>query len=236
MSTTSDTSNAGTITVPTMTPPSAIPTSWSLADLQEHLGGISLNRILLYRPLGMATEEDALWLEDHEDRLCELVDGVLVEKAMSFYESILAMTLGHLLIAYLETNNCGVIAGADGQIRLLPTKMRIPDLAFIRWDRFPGGKLPQVRVCKVAPDLVVEILSEGNTRKEMEQKLDESFQARVRLVWYIDARTRTARLYTSREQMQSIDANGELEGRDVLPGFRLRLGELFERADRRQGE
>jgi Uma2 family endonuclease len=218
----------------TSVPPAVFPTNWSLANLQEHLGGIALERIRLYPPPGMATEEDAVRLDDHEDCLCELVDGVLVEKAMGFYESILAMLLGHFLNEYLETNLCGVVSGADGQIRILPTKMRIPDVAFIGWDRFPDGKLPADRVCKVAPDLAVEILSKGNTQQEMEQKLDEYFEARVRLVWYIDPQSRTASMYAARQQVTTIDCNGYLEGGDVLPGFNLHLGELFERADRRQ--
>lgn len=211
------------------------PSHWSLVDLQEHLGGIPLERISLYRSPGTAVEDDAIWLEDHEDRLCELVNGVLVEKSMSFYESILAMALGHLLIKYLETNDLGVVSGPDGQIRILANTMRIPDLAFIRWDRFPDGKMPRDRVCRVAPDLAVEILSEGNTTLEMQRKLEEYFQAGVRLVWYIDPRTRTATIYTSLTSGTTIDVDGNLDGSDVLPGFSVRLGELFERADRRAG-
>lgn len=150
MSTTSDTS---------LIPPAVFPSNWTLANLQEHLGGIPLGRIRLYPVPGTATEEDALRLDDKEDCICELVDGILVEKETSYYESILAMLLGHLLNDYLESNNRGIVSGADGQIRLLPTKMRVPDVDFIRWDRFPDGKLPKDRVCRIAPDLVVEILS-----------------------------------------------------------------------------
>jgi hypothetical protein len=51
-------------------------------------------------------------------------------------------------------------------------------------------------------------------------------------VWYIDPHTSTARIYTARDQLGTIDENGFLDGRDVLPGFQLRLGELFERARR----
>jgi Uma2 family endonuclease len=212
----------------------AFPTNWTLANLQEHLGRVPIGRILLYPLPGTATEADALRLDDHEDRICELVDGVLVEKVMSSYESFLAMMLGHLLNTFLENSNYGMILGEAGQLRILPTKMRVPDVAFIRWDRFPGGKLPEERVYKVAPDLAVEILSEGNTPQEMEKKLDEYFEAGVRLVWYIDARTRTAAIYTARNQKEAIDESGILDGGEVLPGFQLRLGELFERADRRQ--
>lgn len=204
-----------------------------MEDLQQHLGGIPLNRIRLFPPPGMATEADALRMDDQEDCICELVDGVLVEKDMSTFESYLAMILGHLLHNYLETNNCGMILGEAGQLRILPTKMRIPDVAFIQWGRFPGGQFPKERVYKIAPDLAVEILSEGNTKEEMELKLDEYFEAGVRLVWYIDPKPRTACIYTARDQMTTIGLDGNLEGGDVLPGFSLRLGELFERADRK---
>jgi len=209
------------------------PSHWSLADLQQHLGGIPLERILLYRSPGTATEDDAIWLEEHEDRLCELVDGVLVEKAMSSFESLIAAILIRLIGNFLDTNNLGVLLGADGQLWILPTKMRLPDISFIRWERFPGGKLPDDRVYRIAPDLAVEILSAGNTTKEMDCKLSEYFQAGVRLVWYIDPQSRTARIYTALDQMHEIDTAGQLDGQDVLPGFSLRLGELFERADRR---
>ena len=225
MSTTSDTS---------IIPPVAFPTNWTLANLQEHLGGIPFERIRLYPPPGMATEEDALWLDDHEDCICELVDGVLVEKVMSTFESLLAATLIRLIGSFLDANDLGILLGADGQLRILPTKMRVPDVAFIRWDRFPGGKLPKDRVYKLAPDLAVEILSEGNTQQEMANKLAEYFQAGTRLVWTIDPRTRSANIYTSPDEVAAIDENGFLAGGDVLPGFQVRLGEIFDRTERRQ--
>lgn len=230
MSTISDSSSSLPVLIATSGRIVGFPSNWSLVDLQEHLGGIPLERISLYRSPGTATEEDAIWLEDHEDRLCELVSGVLVEKSTSFYESILAMALGHLLMKYLESHNLGIVSGPDGQICILSNTIRIPDLAFIRWERFPNGKMPRDRVCRVAPDLAVEILSEGNTAREMQRKLEEYFQAGVSLVWYIDPQSRTARIYTALDQMHEIDTAGHLDGQDVLPGFSLRLGELFERA------
>jgi Uma2 family endonuclease len=217
-------------------PASAFPTSWTVADLQTHLGGIPAERILLYPPAGTATEEDALRLDDQEDRICELVDGVLVEKPMSSFESLVAMLLARILGSYIDSHDRGILLGEAGQLWILPTKMRIPDISFICWERFPDGKLPRDRVYRVAPDLAVEILSEGNTPQEMELKLDEYFEAGVRLVWYIDPRSRSARIFTARDQVKAIDESGQLEGGDVLPGFTLRLGELFERAERRQGE
>lgn len=58
------------------------------------------------------------------------------------------------------------------------------------------------------------------------------FEAGTKLVWYIDPLTRTANIYTAPDQVTSIDESGMLDGSEVMPGFQLRLGELFERASR----
>jgi hypothetical protein len=71
-------------------PPTLVPTEWTMADLQAHLGGVPAERIRLYPPPGMATEQDVLNIHDHEDRLCELVDGILVDKVMASFVSLLA--------------------------------------------------------------------------------------------------------------------------------------------------
>jgi Uma2 family endonuclease len=208
-----------------------LPHEWTVADLQAHVGGVPLERIRLFPSPGSATEEDLLSAA-REGHLCELVDGVLVEKTMATYESLLAFVLGHLLQIYLDKNPLGVLIGGDGPLRILPTKIRLPDVSFVAWERFPGGQLPHQRVYTVAPDLAVEIISEGNTEAEMQLKLADYFESGTRLVWYIDPHTHSARIFTARDQVRTIDENGLLDGSDVLPGFQLRLKDLFDRAAR----
>lgn len=213
-------------------PPTCLPTEWSVADLQAHLGGIPLARIRLYPPPGMATEEDALNIQAHEDRLCELVDGILVEKVMASFESLVAGVLIHKVHTFLEKDPLGIVLAPDGMLWILPRKMRIPDVSFIRWERFPDRKLPRDRVFRVAPDLAVEILSEGNTDDEMGIKVSEYFRAGVRLVWLIDPEARSARVYTRVDHSEVLDENGILDGRDVLPGFQFRLRDLIDAVPR----
>lgn len=215
---------------PTLSP---FPDGWTFADLQGHLGDVDLKRIRVTPLPGTAKEADALRVNERKEAICELIDGTLVEKVLSSFESLLATSLIHLIHRFLDDHPWGVVTGEAGELWILPNRMRIPDVAFISWDRFPGGKLPKDRVYKVAPDLAVEILSPGNTRREMELKLDDYFQAGVRLVWYIDPAARTASIYTARDAMTSIDESGNLEGRDVLPGLSINLGELFRRTERR---
>jgi Uma2 family endonuclease len=222
-----------TVTTPSTTfPQTVLPTDWTLADLQRHLGGIPLERIRLYPPPGMATEQDALDIADHEDRLCELVDGILVEKVMASYESFLAGIFIQVLNNFLEQHPLGIVLGEGGALRLLPRRMRIPDVSFISWNRFANRKLPRARVFRVAPDLAVEVLSEGNTEQEMQQKVEEYFSAGAQLVWLIDPEARTARVYTAPGQFSGLTENDSLDGGTVLPGFQLALRELFSRVER----
>src|SRR5271155_3085907 len=77
----------------------------TLADLQRRLGGIPLERIWFHPAPGTATEKDVIAAEARENRLCELVDGTLVEKAMGFEESRLAGRLLYLVSSYLDKND-----------------------------------------------------------------------------------------------------------------------------------
>jgi Uma2 family endonuclease len=209
-------------------------TTGTLADLLDEIGSIPLERVARYPAPGAATEADLLTRLGERRGQYELVDGVLVEKAMGYYESLLASLVSHLIHDYLERHPLGVVSGADGTVRLAPNTVRIPDVGFYSWERFPGRKLPRQPIPDLTPDLAIEILSAGNTPAEMRRKLHDYFQAGTRLVWLIDPRSVTARMFTSPTHVIAIDMDGELDGAEVLPGFRLSLRELFERAGERE--
>ena len=85
--------------------------SETLADLLDRLGGVSPQRVRLHPPQGTATVRDVVRIQDHEDRLFELVEGVLVEKVMGYPESSLAFRLGYVLQLFLAENDLGNLAG-----------------------------------------------------------------------------------------------------------------------------
>jgi Uma2 family endonuclease len=182
---------------------SLYPGSRTVADLLEQLGDISPRRVLARPFPGTATEQDVIDLETREKRLCELVDGVLVEKTMGYFESMLAAQLITFLGEFLKHHDLGMLAGADGALRLWPGLVRIPDVSFVSWNRLPNRQVPREPIPDLVPDLAGEVLSEGNTKREMERKLSEYFQAGVRLVWFIEPASRSARVYT-----RSIFARG----------------------------
>ncbi len=207
----------------------------TLADLLRRLGDIPPERVRLHPTPGTATVQDVLEVYAREKRRCELVDGVLVEKDMGFYESRLGLLIGHYLESFLERQDLGITAGEAGMSRLPSGLVRIPDVSFISWDRLPNRELPAEPIPDLVPDLAVEVLSESNTEAEIKRKLREYFKAGVRLVWIVDPETHTVRVYTSPRRSTLVDENGTLDGGSVLPGFRLPLRKLFARAGRRRG-
>ena len=211
--------------------PDAPPTEWTIADVQARLAGFPASRIRTYPAPGTATEEDVLKAEARSNRICELIDGTLVEKTMASLESMLAAALIHFIYLYLDKNNVGVVTGEAGLLKILPGQIRAPDVSFICWERLPGRQSPKPEIYAVAPDLAIEVLSKGNTVREMNRKLREYFQAGVRLVWYIKPKTRTARAYTAEHAWTEIGPDGSLLGGEVLPGFELPLAQLFARVE-----
>src|SRR5439155_3071225 len=86
----------------------------TVADLLKGLGNIPPERVW-FRPVpGTATEQDVIDMDAHQDRLCELVDGVLVEKTVGYFESRLAVVLIHYFELFLDRHDLGIVLGADG--------------------------------------------------------------------------------------------------------------------------
>src|SRR4051794_29469890 len=112
----------------------------TLADVLESLGRIPASRVLLKPVPGTATEDDVIaLLEGPNKRLCELIDGVLVEKDMETRESLLAGFIFRKVGDFVDEHDLGETLPGDGALRLLRGLIRYPDVCFIGWDRMPDG-------------------------------------------------------------------------------------------------
>lgn len=204
-----------------------------MAELLRKLGNVPPERVLLHPAPGTATEEDVLWYEARASkRLCELVDGTLVEKAMGAVESILAGEAHAALRGFVKPRNLGFVATPDGLVRMVSGRIRIPDVAYFSWDRLPNRALPTEPIFDLAPNLAVEILSKSNTADEMRLKRIDYFKSGVELVWEIAPEKRSVRVYTDVSTFQELTGSAVLDGGSVLPGFTLPLSELFGELDR----
>jgi Uma2 family endonuclease len=198
-----------------------------LNDLLARFADYPPERVRLRPAPGTATKQDVLEIDRTEGKLCELIDGVLVEKAVGFREAFLASWLGRRMGNFAEANNLGIVLGADGTVELFPGQVRIPDVAFYSWGRLPGGQIPEEPIPELHPDLAVEVLSKTNTRGEMFAKRKDYFFAGVKLVWFIDPRSRAVEVYTAVDQVVTLTQTDTLTGGVVLPGFTLAVADLF---------
>lgn len=204
----------------------------TLADLIDRLGGVPLDRVRFQPHPGTATIQDVIDVDQQEDKLCELVEGVLLEKAMGAIESSLALFIGGLLNAFLIQRNLGFALAPDGAVELTLGLVRVPDVSLIKWERVPGRKRPTEPIPAVVPNLAVEVLSQSNTSSEMAIKRDDYFSAGVELVWEVDPVARVVNVFTSPTQFVTLQAGDSLTGDPVLPGFILSIDDIFGEMDR----
>ena len=206
----------------------------TFADVLARVGNVPAERILSYPAAGTATVQDLLDPLVTAGRMCELVDGILVEKTMGYREGRLGLWIGSLLNFYLVTNNIGCAAGPEGMIRFNINVVRSPDVSFIRWDSVddPGEIENPAGAClEYPPDFVIEVLSPGNTPEEMAIKLAEYAKAGVKLVWYVDPVRQEVDVYQKSRVRgkKTVGIDGTLDGGAVLPGFALPVAKIFEK-------
>ena len=122
--------------------------------------------------------------------------------------------------------------GADGMVRLFPGLVRIPDVAFALWRNIAGGRVPTDPVPDLVPNLVVEVLSEGNTVAEMKRKRKEYLKAGAQLIWIVDPEPRTVTVFAGTEKPRTLQGDHILSGGAVLRGFSVDVSEIFAVLDR----
>lgn len=205
----------------------------TIADVQNRVGNVADSRILVFPAPGTATATDLLDNSITRGVGCELIDGILVEKALGFRSDYIALWLGHLIAGFLDQNNLGALTGSQSPIRFKLNLIRMPDLSFIRWNSVADPdeiENPAGAFLDVVPDLVIEVLSPGNTRREMEIKLAEYAEAGVTLVWYVDPELKQVDVYPrgNARRKKTLGMADILSGGEVLPGFKLPVAKIFE--------
>jgi Uma2 family endonuclease len=78
-----------------------------------------------------------------------------------------------------------------------------------------------------APDLVIEILSPGQTVKALSSRLSRCLAQGVRLAWLVQPSQRRVFVFRPGHPPETLGIGDELLGEGVLPGFRLPLAEMF---------
>lgn len=171
------------------------------------------------------TPEDLLCMPD--GYLYELIDDQLVERTMSVEADILGIRLITRIARWTDESGAGFAFGAQAGLQIFPwapNLVRFADGGFIRADR---AGMPGAGHFHVAPDLVFEVTSPNDIHARVEEKIADYLRAGVRLVWVLVPETRWAHIYRLDGSTSLITGEGDLDGEDVLPGFRCPLHTIF---------
>ena len=172
---------------------------------------------------------DELFVMPHKGFKYDLIRGELrkMPPAGSLHGAIAARLTG-ALVQHVEANDLGVVFGAETGFKLAsnPDTVLGPDLSFVSKGRIPAEGIP-VTFWPGAPDLAVEVISPGNTRREIEEKTSEYLMAGTRVVWVINPKQRTVTVHRADSAPLKLTEDDRLEGADVVPGFQYDIARLF---------
>jgi Uma2 family endonuclease len=176
----------------------------------------------------LLTADDLLRMPDDEMRH-ELVRGELRTMPPAGFEHGWVAGRAFLLLSqFVDVHRSGWVLAAETGFHIFrdPDTVRAPDVAFVAARRIPAGNLPR-SFPQLAPDLVVEVVSPGDTNREVESKVDDWLEAGVRLAWVVHPARRTATVYGPDLEPSVLGEADDLDGGDVLPGFTCSVRELF---------
>lgn len=172
---------------------------------------------------------DDLWQMPGNGRYYELVKGELRSMPPSGGEhGEVTINLTGPMWTHATTEDLGKIVAAETGFVLVrdPDTVRGSDIAFIRKDRIPAGGLPK-KYIPFAPDVAVEVVSPTDRMAEVEEKVAEWLAAGTKLVWVVLPKRRVIKVYRSITDVTILTDKDELDGGDVMPGFRLPVARVF---------
>ncbi len=176
----------------------------------------------------MTAEE--LWdMPDIPGKQLELVRGELIAvPSPGAIHILIAALLYRLIYASVSERRLGIVFGDNMGYVLSrgPDTVRIPDVSFIAWDHVPESGIPEGS-WQMPPDLAVEVVSPTDHADDVYDKAREYVESGVRIVWVLWSKRRAVSVHTRDEKTAELGSDDTLDGGNVLPGFSVRVGELF---------
>ena len=170
------------------------------------------------------------YVEQIDDRIVELVEGVIVDMSRPGWEHGEILSLVHAsIVVYVRENRLGRVAVGDTGFVLERREdgkdtVRGLDLAFVSKER--ASKHLSTGWTTIAPDLAVEIISPSNKASDIAKKIRQLLQAGTLLVWIVYPDLRSITIHTA-DGAKTLTENDTLTGGDILPGFEVRVSDIF---------
>ena len=159
-----------------------------------------------------------------------LVKGELQRMTPAGFEhGVVVMNVAVPLGQHVRRCGLGVICGAETGFVLTrrPDTVLAPDVAFVRRERIGASGRPTA-FWEGAPDLAVEVVSPGDTRPEVAEKVASWLAAGTRVVWVVDPGRRSVTIHEPGAAPRRLAAPADvIDGAPLFPGFRLPVADVF---------
>jgi Uma2 family endonuclease len=164
----------------------------------------------------------------------EVVNGELIMSPKNtWYHGRVCTRLLFALEAFNRAHRLGAVLDSSTGFWMHNRNCRAPDISFVPRARIESlGFRPLARqFFPGAPDLAVEILSENNTRTEIDERLKDFFASGTQIAWVIDPEQQRVEVCRSLTRRKLMGSGGLLDGEQLLAGFRYPIADLFKEWD-----
>ena len=122
----------------------------------------------------------------------------------------------------------GRTSESNGGYTLPDTSMRAPDVGWVSKERLMRV-LPEElkKFAHVCPDFVIEVRSQSDSLKELQEKMEKWLKNGVRLGWLVDPQTQTTTIYRPNQESETKAFSETLYGEDVLVGFTMNVEDVL---------
>jgi Uma2 family endonuclease len=127
---------------------------------------------------------------------------------------------------FVKKHKLGRLYIADTGFRLGRDTVRAPDVAFVRKERIQA--IHSQGFMKGAPDLAVEVFSPTGSSRQLKRKVKQYLAAGSHTVWIFYPKRKQVDVYEASGVIRTVSGNEMLEAPELLPGFSVKVAELFE--------
>lgn len=160
------------------------------------------------------------------DKIFEFIGGEIVEVPSNPFVSDLAGRFIFFLRLYLRERGLrGHVTGEAGGY-IVSGERYAPDVAYLSYDRQP--ELAKEGYNPLPPDLAVEIVSSSRADELDRLRIKiTNYLAAGTLVWVVKPEAQQIEIHSAGQPVRVLHREDRLEGGELLPGFALKLDELF---------
>jgi Uma2 family endonuclease len=159
----------------------------------------------------------------------ELINGEIVPVNPTSYRAArVALRIGRLLDEYAETHRLGEVVGSDGGFVIFPDENTLvaPDVSFIASLRVPPAD-DQEHFARLAPDLVVEVMSPSDRMTDALRKIALYLEAGVTVIWLVEPGPRTISVFQQGHSPRRLAGDEIISAEILLPGFQMTVDALI---------